>query len=129
MAMFLEQSDQQHETEQEIGLLTFEQWPQQLVRYSEYSKITWAWTSCGTAVKEAAEVVDKLLTWVPMVLLEDRVPLFPLCRAVAKGEWCDDIVTTDEVEIVLLIPDPTTDWRLPSTGVEELFTCADGTRD
>jgi len=54
--------------------------------------------------------------------------LFPLCRAVVKGE-CDDMVTTEEVVIALPIPDPTTDWRFPSPGVGEALTWADDTTD
>lgn len=54
--------------------------------------------------------------------------LLPLCRAVVNGE-CDDIVTTDAVEIALPIPVPTTDWRFPSTGMEEALTWAEDTTD
>lgn len=54
--------------------------------------------------------------------------VFPLCSAVVKGE-CDDMVTIDEVVTALPIPDPTTDWRFPSPGVEEALTWADDTTD
>jgi len=52
----------------------------------------------------------------------------PLCRAVVNGE-CDDMVTTDAVVIAFPIPDPTTDWRFPSPGMEEALTWADDTTD